>query len=76
MSSVKWAARVVKHVWSLGLPVSFAHDNTGFIDKSGFRRRAAGRYKLHEIWQGLHGYPRSASSKGGAHHHKFACVDP
>ena len=60
-SSANWAAQVVKHVWSLGLPAPFAHDGTVLIDKPSFRRHAAS--KSHEVWQGLHASPRSAPSK-------------
>ena len=35
-SSASWAAQVVKHVRSLGLPAPFAHDCTALIDKSSF----------------------------------------
>ena len=61
-SCANWAAQVVKHVRSLGLPAPFAHDGTVLIDKSSFCRHAAG--KDHEVWQGLHASPRSAPSKG------------
>ena len=60
-SSANWAAQVVKHVRSLGLPAPFAHDGTVLIDKPSFRRHVAG--KSHEVWQGLHASPRSAPSK-------------
>ena len=50
-SSANWAAQVVKHVRSLGLPAPFAHDGTVLIDKPSFRRHAG---KSHEAWQGLH----------------------
>ena len=61
-SSANWAAQVVKHVRSLGLPAPFAHDGTVLIGKSSFRPQAAG--KSHEVWQGLHASPGSAHSKG------------
>ena len=74
-SSANWAAQVVKHVRSLGLPV--AHDGTVLIDKPSFRRHAAG--KSHEVWQGLHASPRSAPSKGAklcTYHRWFARIGP
>ena len=54
-SSASWAAQVVKHVRSRGLPAPFAHDGTVLIVKSSFRRHAAGKFR--EVWQGLHASP-------------------
>ena len=76
-SSAIWAAQVVKHVQSLGLPAPFAHDGTVLIDKSSFRCHAAG--KSREVWQGLHASPRSAVSKGAqwcTYHRWIARVGP
>ena len=61
-SSANWAAQIVRHVRSLGLPALLAPDGTVLIDKSSFRRHAAD--KSHEVWQGLHASPRSAPTKG------------
>ena len=44
-SSANWAAQVVKHVRSLGLPSPFAHDGIVLIDKSSFCRHAAGKFQ-------------------------------
>ena len=76
-SSANWAARVVKHVRSLGLPAPFAPDGTFLIDKSSFCCRAAGKY--HEVWQGLHASFRSAPFKGAklcTYHRWFVCTVP
>ena len=76
-SFCQWAAQVVQHVRSLGLPAPFAPDGTVLIDKSSFRRHAAG--KSHEVWQGLHASPRSAPSKGAnlcTYHRWFARIGP
>ena len=76
-SSANWAAQVVKHVRSLGLPAPFAHDGTVLSDKSSFRRHAAGNFR--EVWQGLHASPKSAPSKGAklcTYHRWFACIGP
>ena len=61
-SAANWAAQVVKHVRSVGLPAPYAHAGTVLIDNSGFRCHAAG--KSHEVWRGVHASPKSASSKG------------
>ena len=76
-SSANWAAQVVRHVRALGLPAPFAPDGTVLIDKSSFHRHAAG--KSHEVWQGLHASPRSASSKGAklcTYHLWFVRIGP
>ena len=75
-SSANWAAQVVKHVRLLGLPAPFAHDGTVLIDKSSFRRHAAG--KSREVWQGLHASPRSPSkwAKLCTYHRWFARTGP
>ena len=45
-SSANWAAQVVKHVRSLGLPAPCAHYGTVLIDKSSFCRHAAGKSEI------------------------------
>ena len=72
-----WAAQVIRHFRSLGLPAPFAHDGTVSTDKSSFHTKLAGKH--HEVWQGLHVSPRSAPSNGAKlckYHRWFARIGP
>ena len=74
-SAGNWAAHVMNHFRSLGLPAPFPPDASVSIGTSSFSNKLAG--KQHEVWQGLHDSPRPAPSKGGklcTYHRHWACI--